>query len=283
MPFTIAQLLCALLLPAALALVIGLRARDLLDGPGDGVRRGLGGGLLAAIYVVAHAAAVAAIGVALAPPVAGWNWLPWVAAGLVPVLAFATPPGRVRWVVQGIAAAIGAWVLLRPMPAIPAWEVAAWAAGCAATVIATGTLATRGTATAQLGSGAILGGLLAVGALLTRSKDLALLAGIVPVTLVALWLVWRRSAAMPGVLVATGHLVAWHLVLNTAYSYMPWWLAPVFAAALPLGGLAARLGSTPGRRTALQLGATALVGIIALGLAAVLAAEPASDASAYGY
>lgn len=283
MPFTIAQLLCALLLPAALALVIGLRARDLLDGSGGRMQRGLGGGLLAAIYVVAHAAAVAAIGVALAPPVAGWNWLPWVAAGLVPVLVFATPPGRWLWVVQGIAATVGAWVLLRPMPAIPAWEIGAWAAGCAAAVIATGTLATRGTATAQLGSGAILGGMLAIGALLTRSKDLALLAGIVPVALVALWLVWRRSAAMPGVLIATGHLAAWHLLLNTTYSYMPWWLAVVFATALPLGGLAARLGSTPSRRTALQLGTTALVGLLAIGLAVTLATEPASDASAYGY
>lgn len=281
--FSLPQVLCALLLPMALALVAGLRGRDLLDGSAGWAQRGLGGALLAALYLVAHAASVAAIGVALAPPVAGWNWLPWIAAGLVPVIAFAAPPGRVRWAVQIAAAAAGAWILLRPMAAIPLWQVAAWAAGCAAMVFASGTLAARGTPTAQLGSGALIGGLIAIGAFLTRSKDLALLAAIVPMTLIALWVVWRRAAAWPGGLVAVAHLLAWHLLLNATYSEMPWWLAAVFAAALPIGGLAARLGSTPGRRTALQLTATALVGLIAIGLAVFLATEPATDASAYGY
>ena len=285
--FTLAQILCSLLLPAGLTLLVAAYARDLATSSRCCLLRGLGGALLASLYLIGHAATAVAVDARLIPPHLGWHWLPWAAAALAVVALAATPPGWLRWLLQAALAAAGTVLILLPLPALPAWQVAAWAAAAAASVTITGLTAVRGSTTAQLGAGTIAATAVAIAALLTRSKDLALLAAILPTILIATWLVWRQLPTWGGGTLALAQLLAWHLTLASTYSEMPWWLTPAFAALLPLGALAARLGRTPGRATVWQLATTALLAGLLLATTYALMSQPAdqsgSGASDYGY
>lgn len=285
--FTLAQMLCALLLPAGLTLLMVAFARDLATSPRCCFQRGLGGALLASLYLVGHAATALAVDACLIPPHLGWHWLTWAAAALAVVALTATPPGRLRWALQAALAAAGTVLILLPLPALPTWQVAAWAAAGAASVTITGLTAVRGSTTAQLGAGTIAATAVAAAALLTHSKDLALLAAILPPILIATWLMWRQLPAWGGGTLALAQLLTWHLTLASTYSEMPWWLAPAFASLLPLGALAGRLGRTPGRATAWQLATTALLAGVLLAATFAIMNRPADEsgggASAYGY
>ena len=285
--YTLPQILCALLLPAGLTMLVAIFARDLATAPRCCFQRGLGGALLASLYLVGHSATARAVDACLIPPHLGWHWLPWAAAALAVVALTTTPPGRLRWVLQAALAAAGAVLILQPLPILSSWQIAAWAAACATSVVITGLTATRGSTTSQLGAGAIAATAVAIAALLTHSKDLALLAGILPPILIATWLAWRRLPAWGGGTLALAQLLAWHLTLASTYSEMPWWLAPAFAAILPLGALAGRLGRSPRQETVWQLGATALLSGVLLAATFVVMNQPADEsaggASAYGY
>jgi hypothetical protein len=285
--FTLAQILCALLLPAGLTLLVAAFARDLATGTRCCLQRGLGGALLASLYGIGHAATARAVDSCLIPPHLGWHWLTWAAAALAVVTLTATPPGRVRWILHAALAGAGAVLILMPLPALPGWQIALWALACAGSVLGTGLTAERSSVTAQLGAGTIAAIAVAAGALLTHSKDLSLLAGILPPILIATWLVWRQLPTWGGGSIALAQLLAWHLTLASTYSEMPWWLAPAYAALLPAGALAGRLGRTPTRATLWQLGITAAAAIVVLGATFLLMNQPANEspggASAYGY
>ena len=91
MPFTVAQLLCALLLPAALAALLTVVARDLRDAAVGCMRVGLGGLMLILTIAVAHVATAMAVDARLMPPLLGWHWLPWAALAVAPLMVIALP------------------------------------------------------------------------------------------------------------------------------------------------------------------------------------------------
>ena len=304
MPFTAAQFLCALMLPAALAALLTCCARDLRARPSS-AHMGLGGVMLLLTIAVAHAASAMAVGASLMPPLMGWNWLPWMALAAVPLFVFAMPsrltesplPASIfqhawRWCAVAATTACGAWVLLRPFEITNEFTYLHLAGGIAAAAmlaIATGIVsssADRHPFTDRITSIICSGGI-TLGILVTGSVNMALLAGIVPLAILggglAAWVTDRGSWS--GGLLATGIVISWQLLIGSEYSYLPLWNAPVFALVLPASLAAARLGSTPQRRALWQIG-TALVGIaIALALAATLGQPqtPASDGPSYNY
>jgi len=127
----------------------------------------------------------------------------------------------------------------------------------------------------------ICSGGIALGVLATGSKDLALLAGIIPLAIIggalAAWAT-DRGPWLGGLLV-TAIVTNWHLLLAASYSELPWWNASVFALALPTALVAGRLGSAPKRRALWQIGTAVVLIGLALGLAVTLGQpnQPASD------
>lgn len=253
--------------------------------------------MLVLTVAVAHAATAVAVDACLVPPLLGWHWLPWACIAVVPLTLFALPERLARtdwwrWLAVAVVATAGAWLLLRPMPFsssytplhLVAWLIAApliaGAAGWSRSLATTGPFVER--AAALIATGAI-----AAGALATGSKDLALLAAIVPAAIgggaLVAWFL-DRGPWTGGTLVAA-LISGWHLLLATNYSEMPWWNAPLFVLALPAGALASRLGRTPRQAAVWQLGATAAVAGIALAVAATLGqpAHAASDGPDYRY
>ena len=282
--FTTAQLLCALLLPAFLAAVLTVMLRDLRILRDGQHALGLGGLVLAAVVVVAHAATASAVDACLIPPLLGWHWLPWAALALIPALRWAAPRTAVdlRWLLHAGLAAGGGVLLLLPMcHGISPLGIAAWAAAITASSLATAWILEPHPASSletHLAAG-IASGAVALGALLCGSKDLALLAGILPLALFGSGVIHlvRRDSWLGGGL-ALGPLLAWHLAINATYSEMPWWTALLLALPLPLGALASRFGRGPQSRFWLRIGITAGVALIALALAAT-AAQPTRAAN----
>jgi len=214
MPFTAAQFLCALMLPAALAALLTCCARDLRARPSS-AHMGLGGVMLLLTIAVAHAASAMAVGASLMPPLMGWNWLPWMALAAVPLFVFAMPsrltesplPASIfqhawRWCAVAATTACGAWVLLRPFEITNEFTYLHLAGGIAAAAmlaIATGIVsssADRHPFTDRITSIICSGGI-TLGILVTGSVNMALLAGIVPLAILggglAAWVTDRGS------------------------------------------------------------------------------------------
>ena len=295
--FTVPQLLCALLLSSGLAALLTCMARELRAPFGGTTRGGVGGLMLVVTVMVAHAATAVAVDACLVPPLLGWHWLPWAELAVVPLLLVAlprrlatlshtpSPTAEVwRWSAVALVAAGGAWLLLQPLPFSTAFTRAhllggALAAAVISVVAGLASVPTLDSSpllqrmTALISSAGIAAGILATG-----SKDLALLAGILPLAILggglAAWAV-DRGPWSGGVLV-TAMISSWHLLLAASYSELPWWNAPVFALALPLGLAAGRIGRTPSRRAVWQLAVTSLIIIIALALATTLG-QPAGS------
>ena len=289
--FTLAQILCALVLPAALAALLAVITRDLARGSGR-LAQGLGGVLLAAVVVVAHAATASATDACLILPHLGWHWLPWAAALLIPLYLWATPPGWWRWALHAAATLAGAALLLHPLSASLSLPLAiVWA--LAATVTASAgtwtTLRAAGTPlSSHLATVIWLGGS-AIAITATGSKDLGLLAAIPTCAVIGSGLLARRDHPWAAGPAAASQIGAWFLLLGATYSDLPWWCAAILAVALPAGALAASFGATRGaspRQIALlRCGITAAVVILAVVLAATLGqpVAPASDGPDYHY
>lgn len=305
MPFTVAQLLCALLLPAALAALLTQVARDLRESASGCTRAGLGGLMLILTIAVAHTATAMATDARLVPPLLGWHWLPWAALAVVPLMVLALPrrithatnPATIpadlwRWLAVAVVAASGAWLLLQPMPYSETFTVFHLAGGLSAAAgvtIAVGILPSpvRKTPFINRLTAVVCSGGIALGVMATGSKDLALLAGIVPLAILGgTFAAWAtdRGPWLGGLLV-TAIVTSWHLLLAASYSELPWWNAAVFALALPAALIAGRLGKSPNRSALGQIGTAVLVVAIALALAATLGQPdvPASDEPTYRY
>jgi hypothetical protein len=275
--FTNAQLLCALLLPAFLAAVLTAMLRDLRILRDGRQAPGLGGLVLAVVVVVAHAATASAVDACLIPPLLGWHWLPWAAFALVPALRWAAPrtPYDGRWLIfAGLAAGGGVLVLTPLCHGLSVIGITAWSVAITLSALVTAwTLAENqaGSLETHLAAG-IASGAVALGALLCGSKDLALLAGIVPIALIGSGVVHliRHDPWLGGGL-ALGPLLAWHLGINATYSEMPWWTALLLALPLPLGALASRIGHGSRSRFWWRITVTAGVALLALALAATVA------------
>ena len=306
MPFTAAQLLCALLLPAALAALLTVVARDLRDAAGGCMRVGLGGLMLILTIVVAHFATAMAMDARLVPPVLGWHWLPWAASAGVPLMVLALPrrltgaaaPSTLaagvisevwRWLIVALVAVAGAWLALRPMPFSDSFTLFHLAGGLTAAALVTiagGILSSPAHQAPFLDriTAVICSGGIAIGILATGSKDLALLASIIPAAIIGgSVMTWTSglgtSSPWTGGLLATAMVTSWHLLIAASYSELPWWCAPIFALALPAALTAARLGTSPKRRAWWQIGTALAVISVALALAATLGQPsiPASD------
>ena len=319
--FTLAQLLCALLLPAVVAALFTIAARRWRP-EGDhrsltptcgGRRAGLGGLVLILAVIVGHVATALTTEARLMPPLLGWHWLPWAGLAVIPLLIFALPERGERktswrWLALAAVAGAGAWLLLRPLSfstSFTLFHLIGWLVAVPLIVVGTAWMqaskATPERPSVQLplvelpfveqAAAVIATGAIAIGALATGSKDLGLLAVIIPGAIVggalAAWGFSRRLIdQVPwrgGTLVATV-CGTWHLLLASNYSEMPWWNAPLFALALPSGLLAQRLavrrGCAPRSVMAWRLGITVLVAGGALALAATLGQPASSSGSA---
>ncbi len=314
--FTLAQLLCALLLPAGVAALFTIAARRWRpDGepraqtPTCGCRgAGLGGLVLILAVIIGHVATALATEARLMPPLLGWHWLPWAGLAVIPLLIFALPErgepkASWRWLAVAVVAGAGAWLLLRPLSfstSFTLFHVLAWLVAVPLIVVGTGWMQAS-EATPELpfvelpfveqAAAAIATGAIAIGALATGSKDLGLLAVIIPGAIIggafAAWVFSRclidQVPWRGGTLVAT-MCGSWHLLLAANYSEMPWWNAPLFALALPSGLLAQRLavrrGCAPRSVMAWRLGITVLVAGAAVAMAATLGQPASSSASA---
>lgn len=311
MPFTAAQLVCALLLPAVLAAVLTQVARDVRETSVGCARAGLGGLMMILTIVVAHAATAMAVDARLVPPLLGWHWLPWAAIAIVPLMIWALPRRIValgssypiipvdtgfqntwRWCAVGAGAAFGAWLVLRPLPFSELFTPVHMVAGITAAAvlaIVTGMVQSPGDRSPLLDriTATICSGGIAIGVIATGSKDLALLAGIVPMAIIGSGLASLAidRSSWTGGLVVTAIVTGWHLLIAASYSELPLWIAPVFALALPAALAAGRLGSSPRRRGVWQLGtAVAIVGVaLVLVLAWGQPPAPASDGPDYHY
>ncbi len=294
--WTTAQLLCAIGLPMGLGLLLTIATSDLRRTAG---RLGIGGLVLALVVLVAHAATAAAVDAPLLPPHSGWHWLPWAIAGLSPAM-LALPPGWWRWVVQIAVAAIGGAMLLHPVCHSQQDLLAsgAWIAAAVLSVVLTGILrtsaVTAGALVAKSGSSgvpvrslvemaaaAIACGFVAAGAGVSGSKDLALLALIMPLAIAGMaaarvssaWALGDQKTGdqktgdqWTGGSLASAHLIAWHVLLNGNYSEMPWFGALPLALALPAGMLASRCGRCERSAIIWRLGVTMLIASLGVGL-----------------
>lgn len=286
--FTLAQILCALVLPAALAALLAVLSRDVARGSGRMVQ-GLGGVLLAVVVVVAHAATASATEACLIPPHLGWHWLPWAAALLIPLYLWSTPPGWWRWTLHAAVTAGGAVLLLHPLssslslPLIAAWAVGATLAASAG---AWTTLRLHTTApwSSHLAAVIALGGS-AIALAATGSKDLALLAAIPTCAVIGSGLLARRDLAWAAGPAASAQLGAWYLMVGATYSDLPWWCALILALAVPAGALAASRCTSPKAAALVRCGVTAAVVILGIVLAATLGqpVAAASDGPEYHY
>ena len=307
MPFTVAQLLCALLLPVALAALLTVVARDLRDAAVGCMRVGLGGLMLILTIAVAHVATAMAVDARVMPPLLGWHWLPWAALAVVPLMVLALPrrltgatapttlaAGVIsevwRWLLVAMVTAAGAWLVLRAMPfsdSFTLFHLAGGLTAAALVTIASGILSSPIHPSPLLDrvTAVICSGGIAIGILATGSKDLALLAGIIPAAIIGGSFNYRTSGPWTGGLLVTAMITSWHLLIAASYSELPWWNTPVFALALPAALAAARLGTTPKRRAWWQIGTALLVIAIALALAATLGqpTTQASDEPSYRY
>ena len=293
--FSLAQILCAIPLPLVLGLLLAFIARDLRDLPARFWQRGLGGLALVAVVVVAHAAVAATAEASLVWPRSGWHWAWWGALALLPAYALAAPAAGLgrrgsawRWTVHGLLAAGGVVLLLLPMVqtgrflplleraggSAARWgELAGWAAAAAVLTIGGGWAVTSrraGPLIEHIAAG-LAAALMAVGIGLSGTKDIALLAGIVPLAIAGSALLHlRRSAnSWDGGQLATIQLGFWYLVAALDYADLRWWGALPLALALPAGALAARVGRTPRSAAIWRLVTTVVVGL--LGVAAILA------------
>ena len=305
---TFAQLVCALLLPLGLGVLLSATARGLLTSSArqaeqDEGQRGLGGFLVVFIVIIAQAACAAAIDAPLVPPRAGWFWLPWaLLIGVLPAVTLTFPSGWWRWSLHGVLAGAGGSLVLFPV-SHSAHDVLISGLWIAAAVACVGLSAwatrTRSTTAwdepqplTEQAAAAIVGGLVAAGALLSGSKDFALLAMIVPMGILGLAVSSRllvdrpdRPAMWAGGNLATAHVVALTLLINGHYSEMPWYGALALAAALPLGGFAAQLGQTDSSKRSWRLGVTIAIGLVGVVLILLLGQPPAaaSDGPDYHY
>jgi hypothetical protein len=300
--FTVPQLLCALLLSSGLAALLTCMGRELRAPFGGTAHGGVGGLMLVVTVMVAHAATAVAVDAGLVPPLLGWHWLPWAGLAVVPLLLVALPrrlatPSKTpaataeiwRWSAVALVAAGGAWLILQPLPFSSAFTRAHLLGGALAAAVISVVAGFASVPTLdsspllQRMSALISSAGIAAGILATGSKDLALFAGILPLAILggglAAWAV-ERGPWSGGVLV-TAMISSWNLLLAASYSELPWWIAPIFALALPLGLAAGQLGTTPRRRAAWQLGTTTLVIVIALALATTLG-QPAAFNGIYG-
>ncbi len=277
--FTTVQLLCTFLLPLFLGVVLASVGRDLGTGR---ARWGLAGALLALVVVVAHGAAAIGADAAIAPPMLGWHWLPWAALVLAGVLLFAAPraAGRGRPLgvaALGLTAGAGAALILHCLFSyLGPGGILAWSAAVAA-IAAAGAWTTvryRGGPIGELFAAGIAAAGVAVGAGLTGSKDLALLALIIPLGIAGLGaMTLIRRTPVEGLGPAVAVLTSWHLAIAATFSEMPWWTALLFALPLPAGALAAGFA---GRRTGVVRCVVTLALVIVAVAVAALLAQPAA-------
>ena len=181
--FTLAQLVCCLLVPGCLALALGAFRQYSERGPAIG----LGGGILVFSALVGHLTAALTAGDALWPPRDGWHWAIFACFALT-LLILVRPLGPVRgWtpsflsvVLHGLLAGLGAWLLLRPLANLSRGEITAWAMGFAVITGVTAALTEVGlNGTRRMGWLALAGAAAgtAAGVVAGGSKDLGLLAG----------------------------------------------------------------------------------------------------------
>lgn len=320
---TFAQLVCVLLLPLGLGVLLTAAARGLLTSSTARHRaRGIGGLVLGVIVLVAQAAWAGTSDAPLAPPRSGWFWLPWaLLLGVVPAVTLALPPGWWRWLVQVAVAVAGGALVLFPV-SHSAQDIlfsGLWIAGgtlCILLSLWASCLPTGAAITSPRGVGcgpgsdapqplteqaaaAVVGGMVAAGALLSGSKDFGLLALIVPLAILGQAIGGRllaepalRSALWVSGTAATAHVVILTLLVNGNYSEMPWYGALPLALALPAGGFAAKFSEKFGGSTASacywRLAATVAVGLVGLILIAAIGqpsagSDAASDGPSYHY
>lgn len=279
--FTSAQLICCLIVPAFLAFALGSFRRDMIR------PAGLGGGILILAATFGHLANAVSVGDALMPPRDGWHWS--ILASLiltltVLVLPLGAPQSKTRrlmsYVAHGLAAAFGAWLLLRPLVSLPATTILAWSAGLGVATALTSSLVQSALPpsgrSAWLGLAAAAAGT-AAGVLAGGSKDIGLFAATLASAAAGMALRGGNPIAAGAAVIP----MAWFLLIGVHYAS----LHPASAAILllaPLGITAAQLPPIARRPWVAWVTRIAVPLVIAgLGIATGLILAPHEDASGY--
>jgi hypothetical protein len=267
--FTLGQLLACLLVPAVLAVLLGLLRRIL---PGGGVA--LAGGGIALAAGVGHVLAALAVGDALFPPLRGWHWY---IVGALAIAGAAVVPGRWRLPTLVLVAGGAVFGALLPLAGVPLSERLAWSAGAAGTTLFAGLFGERAVAAPTDGRWGhavllVVAGGTAAGIGLGGSKDLALLAATVASAVAGSALrAWRTPVS--GLAAPVAALLAGHLALGAGYAELPRSSAILLAAGLPAAGLTALLPGRLGTILALVVATLLVGGALALALGGMVPGE----------
>lgn len=281
--FTLAQLVCCLLVPGFLALALGVLARNR-----DGIRpAGLGGGVLVFAALVGHLTAALTAGDALWPPRDGWHWAIPACFAVAMLTAFRPldpvqgwKPPVIPLILHVLVAGLGAWLLLRPVAHLKAWEIAAWSLGFALFSAGSVTVVTFGLRdTRRLGWLALAGAAagIAAGVVAGGSKDLGLFAGTLAAATTALALAGAPNIGAGAAAIPLG----WFILLGLHYAS----LHPASAAILALAPTALILSRIPAvirhPRLAGAVRVVAPLAVAGLGIAVGMLLAPQYDSTGY--